>query len=78
MKYVSKRDLERTQTGTTDQPHAAATGSGHMADEATPTGAADHPGPADAGTAAERRRERTPEEHAADAWTGQYPDRGRA
>jgi hypothetical protein len=70
MKHVSKRDLERTQTGTTNQPHAAATGSGHMADE-TPSTDVD-----DARAAGDRRPERTPEEHAADAWTGQYPDAG--
>jgi hypothetical protein len=70
MKHVSLRDLERTQTGTTDHPHAAATGSGCMADDTAPAGGVYRP----EGTGDTTPTGRTPEERAADAWTGQYPD----
>jgi hypothetical protein len=65
MKTVTERDLERTQTGTTDRPHAAATGSGCLYESGRP----DCPD-----EARDERTGRTPEERAADAWTGQYPE----
>ncbi len=67
MKHVTHDDLERCQTGTTDHPHAAATGPGQP-DTVVQTG---EPSKNEANP-----HGRSAAERAADAWLGQYPDSG--